>query len=201
MEQDRYGMEPDDVSGPPPGRPRPKKAPPLVRLLVGIGVLAVVVAALFSQQLFPGNSRLYDAIEAGDVARARQLLASGADPDSRRMAITGDDHASVRYQSPPLLYAIHRAQPEIAVLLLRTGADPNARRSNTGDVALISAAEAGMVDVVRELLGRGVDVAVARPDGSTALHHGPGLSVQGRPMAKEHLDPEIRRMLERAGAR
>lgn len=139
MEQDRYGTEPDDVAGPPPGRPRAKRAPPLVRLLVGIGVLAVVVAALFSQQLFPGNSRLYDAIEAGDVARARQLLASGA--------------------------------------------------------------EAGMVDVVRELLGRGVDVPVARPDGSTALYHGRGLTVQGRPMAKEHLDPEIRRMLERAGAR
>jgi hypothetical protein len=178
-----------------------KKAPLLVRWLIGIGVIAGIGVWLFSQQLFPGNSPLYDAIEAGDTVRAQQLLASGADPDSRRMAITGDDHASTRYQYAPLLYAIRQARPEIAVQLIRAGADPNARHRNTGDVALIAAAEAGMVDVVRELIAHGADVTVEKPDGSTALHMGRAVLVHGRPMPKDHLDPEIRAMLERAGAR
>jgi ankyrin repeat protein len=177
-----------------------KRASPPVRWAVGTALVVFVGLWLFSAELFPGNSRLYDAIEAGDAARVQALLDSGADPNSRSFGLASDDEGNTRSQYSPLLYSIRSNQPEIAVLLLRAGADPDARH-RSGYIAVIEAAEAGMVEVVRELIARGADLSVERPDGNTALHYGPGLMVQGRLQLKEHLDPEIRAMLQRAGSR
>src|SRR5438445_259350 len=61
---------------------------------------------------------------------------------------------------------------DVSVLrrLLRQGADPHVRDSH-GDTVLTCAATAGDLELVRAMLGRGLDVnEVNRDDGSTPLH-------------------------------
>jgi hypothetical protein len=60
---------------------KPRK--PLLRLAVWLVLIFLLAFVLLGPELFPGNSKLYDAIEAGDVSAARAIFASGNDPDSR----------------------------------------------------------------------------------------------------------------------
>ena len=181
---------------------RPRRSSRLVGCLA---VLGFVVMFLALPELFPGNSRLYQAIDDGDVARVQQLLDAGADPNSRALGLSqiGDIGFGVeqRYRFTPFLFAIWRNEPDIALRMLRAGADPNARFPD-GDTALIAAADEGMTELVRALVERGADVrAVNSSNGNTALHFGPALDVLGEPSPKGYLDPAIVAILERAGAR
>ena len=56
----------------------------------------------------------------------------------------------------------------IVQLLLDHGADPNYTGGNEGRTALHIAAEAGYVDIVREMVARGADLAVRAKDGRDA---------------------------------
>ncbi len=163
-----------------------------------LGLLAGLVLFIFSSAIVPGNSRLYDAIEKGDEARVRELLAAGADPNSRwRGFATGRTN---RYQFVPLHYALWKGESEIAVLLVEVGTDPNTRNPR-GEPALIAAADAGMTEVVRVLIAKGADVQVtSNYDQSTPLHKGPQFRKAGVDIPKD-LEPEIRAMLQNAGAR
>lgn len=165
-----------------------------MRLLLVIVIVAVMALWFASSELFPGNSRLYDAIELGDEVRVRALLEAGADANSQSH---GMRDFTWRYRSPPLLYAIAHGQPGIALLLLDAGAAPDGRHLH-GSLPLVAAAEGGMVDVVRALIDAGADAAATQPDGSTALHYGPTLASNGVPLPRDHLDPRIRAMLEAA---
>lgn len=176
---------------------------PVSKLLAWTLVLSGFVLYLFLPEIFPGNDRLYDAIANGDEAKVVQLLKSGADPNSRARGFLNTTRSN-RYQFYPLHYALWRNKPKIAMRLIEAGADPNAR-DRQGRTALIVAANSGYADVVQALLTKGADPrAASSGDGETPLRMGPkgpgGLYPLAGNFAKS-LKPEIRAMLERAGAR
>jgi ankyrin repeat protein len=127
---------------------------PLTRAVAWLLFLSAIGAWLFSAQLFPGNGRLYDAIADGDAARVRQLLAAGADPNSQSSPLTLTRTSTRRYMVPPLVFALRRNAPEVALALVEGGADPNARDLNAKS-ALTLATEQRMPAVVRALLEHG----------------------------------------------
>ena len=164
------------------------------RLLAWLILLFLIAVVVVGPELFPGNTKLYDAIEAGDIQKARTVLESGNDPDGRSRGL--DPTETERYRYTPLEYALRQGEPEIAQLLVAAGADPN-QRTHEGTPVLIEAADAGMVEVVRILIEKGADVTVTGSLGETALHFGSTISGQ----TKDYLDPEIREMLVAAGAK
>ena len=91
-------------------------------------LIFLVALVLLGPELFPGNSKLYNAIENGDIGQARLLLEAGADANSRSRGL--DPTETSRYSYTPLLYALRNNQPEIAQLLVAAGADPNQRLDN-----------------------------------------------------------------------
>ncbi len=165
--------------------------------------IGFIAAFLALPEIFPGNSRLYDAIQAGDLDAVERLLADGADPNSQATGLSlgrGFDPGHTG-SYPPLMLAISRNEPEIARTLVLAGADPNARNPE-GDTALIAAVDRGMTEVVRTLLVKGADPRAENPyDGSTALHQGRDFQVQGKPSPRLIQDPNIRAMLLAANAR
>ncbi|KFQ30413.1 Ankyrin repeat and EF-hand domain-containing protein 1 [Mesitornis unicolor] len=75
-------------------------------------------------------------------------------------------------RKPLFLQACEHAHhiKEICLHLLEKGANPNARNSATGRTALMEAAREGVVEVVRGLLERGVDVNIFDHERHSAAH-------------------------------
>ena len=130
--------------------PPPK---PLTRLIARVALIAGFAAWLFSAELFPGNGKLYDAIAVGDGREVRRLLAAGADPNSSASPLTLTRTSTQRYQYAPLIYALRQNQPDAALALVESGADPNARDLN-GASALVLANRTHMTEVARALMAR-----------------------------------------------
>ena len=123
--------------------------------------------------------RLVDAAARQDAATVRQLLADGADADTRRAdgatallwAAHWDDGETVRllldagadvnaaddYGVTPLMRASENASAATVDMLLAAGADPNAAQAS-GLTALMVAARTGNIEVVRALMAYGADV-------------------------------------------
>ena len=171
---------------------KPQK--PLPRPIAWLILLFLIAVIVVGRELFPGNSKLYDAIETGDVQAARSILESGNDPDGRSRGLDTDE--TQRYRYTPLDYALREGEPEIAYLLVNAGADPN-QRTFDGKPVLIVAADAGMVDLVRILLEKGADVQATDSLGGTALRIGGTSNAR----IKDSLEPEIRALLEAAEAK
>lgn len=78
------------------------------------------------------RSPLIDAAASGDVARMRELLAAGADPNERQVH---EDHVDrftvVDFVVTPLLAALRRGRSEVALLLLERGASIDERDART----------------------------------------------------------------------
>jgi ankyrin repeat protein len=134
---------------------------------------------------------LIEAATAGDVARIRELLAAGADPDVRGdggmtplLAATKADQAAA-FQvlieagadvdlrddrlDNPFLYAGAEGLLDILTLANEAGADP-AITNRYGGVAVIPASERGHVETVRYLLTEtDIDVDHVNKLGWTAL--------------------------------
>lgn len=68
-----------------------------------------------------------------------------------------------------LLQAISKKEGDKALRLLRTGGANASVIDPTGRTALMNAAAAGLVEVVKELLERGADINVKSKEGQTAL--------------------------------
>ena len=173
----------------------------MTSLMIVVGVLLLGLALA---DLFPfGNSELYRAIWEGDEARALELVHSGANPNSRWGATHRIETENRAVLLSPLLFAIARAQPRVAVALIEAGADPNSR-DDDGATALIVAADKDWPEVVRALLAKGADPNAAGRDGETPLHNapnGPGGHYPGFGKVPKSLSPEIREMLVKAGAK
>jgi squalene-hopene cyclase-like protein/ankyrin repeat protein len=118
-------------------------------------------AALLSAQIpdFTPPTPLFGALLRGDVAEAKRLLASGADPNEGRFL-----------GAPPLLLALMRKDTAIAQAMIAKGADVKALDGG-GSSTLMWAATSEVDDssMVEELLRRGVDPNLANKSGETAL--------------------------------
>ncbi len=86
---------------------------------------------------------LFDAVAIGDVIAVEQVLASGANVDSR-----------ARDQATPLINAALANRPAIVEVLLSKGADVRARNAG-GFTSLHAAAYAGSLEVAKLLLKKG----------------------------------------------
>ena len=102
---------------------------------------------------------IHDAAEAGEVERVEHLLEMGENADIQ----------NVPYQQRPLHLAVYNEHPEIAALLLRHGADANARMHN-GQTPLFIASYFGDLKSMKLLIEHGADVNVQDHLGSTPLH-------------------------------
>jgi ankyrin repeat protein len=104
---------------------------------------------------------LFEAAALGDVARLRELLAAGADPNE--FAPDG---------FTPLTLASFFKQPEAARLLLDNGAEVHQRARHEQIKVLpihSAAADGGSVEIVRMLLDAGADVNAEQPGGFRAI--------------------------------
>lgn len=116
--------------------------------------------------------RAVDASRQSDEGLQRQLeivqllLDKGAQLEARTRSM-------VAWQPTPLLLALHRPAPEIALHLIERGADVNALSGDpsgkTGQTALMTAAAKGLADVVAVLLAKGATVDARNSAGETAL--------------------------------
>jgi ankyrin repeat protein len=105
-----------------------------------------------------GTTPLAWAVYNDDLAAARKLLRSGADPK-----------AANRYGVTPLSMAATNRNAAMAELLLKAGADATAKLPD-GDTLLMTAARTGNPDIVRMLIEHGADVnAKGEAYGETAL--------------------------------
>jgi len=96
------------------------------------------------------------AARAGDFARVRSLLSSGAEVNTKDSG-----------GSTALMFAALRGDAEMVQALLAAGADPNLKDAN-GETALLLGAGHG-VEVVRALLAGGADPNLEDGEGQTAL--------------------------------
>jgi hypothetical protein len=130
-------------------------------LAAAIGVLAVAVAGCDSgTPAKPPGPPLHVAIQAGDLAAVRCLIAEGADLDFR------DDEYGT-----PLAGAIVCDRPEILHLLVEGGADVNGKSRNEWR-PLHYAALMGRPEMAQYLIDHGADVRAPNIEGYTALEWG-----------------------------
>jgi cytoskeletal protein RodZ len=97
------------------------------------------------------------AVEEGDAARVKSLLAEGADVN----AISSGGKTA-------LMRAAARGYTDIVKVLLDAGADVDAKKEN-GSTALVLAVFFGHTDVVRVLLSKGADPAAQTPQGTPTV--------------------------------
>lgn len=107
-----------------------------------------------------GDTALFLVVEMGGDNRlsiVARLLAAGANPNSRNFSgVT------------PLIAAVYSRKREVAALLLKKGADPNAATEVTRNTALTGAADGGDLTLIRLLLEYGADLSHQNQAGLTA---------------------------------
>lgn len=113
-----------------------------VRSLILNAVIALA-AILWSHSASAGD--LHDAVAAGDIAAAEQLLIGGVDVNAQNDALL-----------TPLVIAALSGREDLVDLLILRGADPQGRDGN-GLSALHASAHAGYPALVDKFLGLGLD--------------------------------------------
>ncbi len=128
-----------------------------------VAALLIVTAFGAGLGLADINDDLFKAIEAKDIQKVKELVASGADVNAKGKNLVGGFRV-------PLQVALGNLQPEIAAFLIEKGADPNYADSLAGQTHLIRAAGFGYAEVVGLLLKKGAAVNVKETMlGQTAL--------------------------------
>jgi ankyrin repeat protein len=140
-----------------------------LKVLVGVGLLAIVSYAGFTADVFMRDARrdIRDAAAAGDIEGLKWSLFCGADPDAPQSRWMPDR---------PIHAAASAGQTEAVRFLIERGADPHAQ-GQYGTTALSYAAERGHAETVELLLSHGADPNVTGMLGETPL---------GRAMAGRH---------------
>ncbi len=144
-------------------RRRPEVWQSAVYVLIVFLVAASMAVASLRQKIALGRG-LYDAIETGDVARARAALDAGADVNQRDWYSpeNWDDYD----EDSLLAVAAERGRLDIVRLMVERGADTSIRYHWT---ALEAAAFSGNDAIVEYLLSRGASTQVTNHDGKSAL--------------------------------
>ena len=104
---------------------------------------------------------LYIASSRGYTHEARSLIDQGADISAKCRDFHGHEEQEV--WRTPLLAAICEEHPDIALLLLEGGADPETR-SSKDQTPLCMASSRGYADVVQSLIDRGADLNAKSED-------------------------------------
>ena len=163
------------------------------RWVIGLVVLVVGIAA-FPFEAAAQEARLADAVQHGDAAAVRSLLAQNADVDARQgdgatalhwaaylddaetasalIRAGADVHAANDFGVTPLALAARNGNAAVIAQLLAAGVAPNDPRQavNAGETPLMRAARAGQVDAVRVLADAGADIdAQENWNGQSAL--------------------------------
>jgi ankyrin repeat protein len=156
--------------------------------IIGSCVGALLLATI---GMGAASSDVADAVQRGDTAAVRALLAKKSDVNAPQAdgatalhwAVYKDDLATVDlllragakataangFGATPLWLATENGSVAIVQRLLEAGADPN-ERTRGSDTALMMAARTGNLDTVKVLLDRGADVnAKETVRGTTAL--------------------------------
>jgi ankyrin repeat protein len=129
---------------------------PLKRIIGWILFVGFCGVWLFSAKIWPGNSAIYDAVVADDGQAIRQLIADGADPNSQSqpVALSNTRTAVLKYNFPPLIYALRHSKANAALALIEGGANPNVL-DDDGKSALDMATSLHLDSVVAALIQRG----------------------------------------------
>ena len=135
------------------------------------------------------NSELYQAVLVQDVGEINKLIAAGANPNHLEngrpllgwaaqngnvevvkalIDAKGDVNvADVGIGHTPLMRAIETQQSAIVQVLLKAGANPNAKASD-GETCLEMAVQSRKPEIVSALVAAGVDVKYVSPEGDSA---------------------------------
>jgi len=113
------------------------------RRLVILAFLAIGVSRLAAQDI---NEDLMEAVRRGDAARVEALIAKGANVN-----------ASWRYGETPLFFACDRGFTPVVKVLLEHGAEVNIKDTFYGMTPVARAADKDHVDIVKILLAKGAD--------------------------------------------
>jgi len=125
--------------------------------LLIIGFLAISLLKCLADDL---DASLFMAIEKGDSAAVKDLLAKGARVDARN-----------ELGWTPLIVAVKEDRFEIVSNLVEKGADVNARSTSTvGSAVLCFAASAGDLKVIQFLLDHSADIEIQSKNGTTPLY-------------------------------
>ena len=127
--------------------------PPLLRLATRISA-ALSIAAVVS---VAAADPLHDAAKKGDVAEIKQLIAAGADLNSRDAF------------GAPLHHAVMRSKTQAVAALLDAGADPNVLTAD-GRTPLHIAAARGNGEIAALLLAKGANPKLENIIDGTPLH-------------------------------
>ncbi len=155
----------------------------LVDLLLASGArLKQRPAKIEGRHLIDGHRRalLYLAVDKGNVAIAKSLLAAGADPNEIVM-MEGEE--SQRREDPPLLRAVfyNTRSPEMVRLLLHAGADPKAKDAAGRNALAILKWNDNNLPIALALLEGGVsgtDSSIVKEHDETLIHWALALNSQ-----------------------
>jgi ankyrin repeat protein/uncharacterized protein DUF3471 len=164
----------------------------------------LLAGAAFAQDSQPDRGdELRRAATAGDVAKVKELLEQGVDPNSAN-----------RYGGTALSFASDKGHIEIVKLLLDRGANPNSKDTFYNFTAISWAVQKGHGDIVKLLLAKGAEpdlqVLMAGLHGGhqdvvkTVLEKGKFSSDQltnALVFAQQLENPEMVKVLEAAGAK
>ena len=155
--------------------------------LVRISYYLILAFAAGNFVLCPGmvyasvNDELIVAASEGNLARAKDLVARGADVNAKdkfsktpliQAASKGyaviveyligkraDVNAKDNSGSTPLSHAVYNGNSKIVTFLIENGADVN-KRNHTGKTALFAAVRTGNVEILRLLIDKGAEIGV-----------------------------------------